>query len=114
MNKYVQKDMEGKLFSNAGDELIGVGNVKISGRDNQLAFVKRVTKDGKPYYDLMQSVGKIYMNQKTTPNHPDMGGTVEIGGDTLRASLWQNTTQYGASYVSVKVSPKEPAKDIPF
>ena len=58
--------------------------------------------------------GAIFKNtKKTTENHPDMTGSIDVNGVEYWVSAWSKTSQAGAKFLSMSVKPKDeqqPAK----
>lgn len=58
-------------------------------------------------YDNTNSGALFKNDKKTTPNHPDMRGSLNVGGVEYWVSCWTKTSKAGAKFMSLSVQPKE-------
>lgn len=107
--EYSSKDLEGALFSKNEAEVVGKGKIPIGGKDQYVSLVRSRLQNGDTVTELMVSAGRIYSNEKTKENSPDIGGNVTIAGAKYRFAGWQNVSQNGSDYISAKLTANEEA-----
>ena len=115
MNTYVTKENEGTLWVD-NLSVVGRGKIKIKGTEVQAAVVQSNDREGNKKYELMLSTGLIYFNspdKKASDKSPDYSGSVSIAGEKMKVSIWDNTSERGTHYYSVKLKTSEDP-EIPF
>ena len=113
--KFELKEGQGTLWTD-GLECIGRGVVKKNGNDVRVAIIRSQDKDGKPRFEVFESDGLLYFNppsDKNSENSPDYSSKVKLSGDKVKFSSWENVSQRGTKYLSVKIKPVEEG-DVPF
>lgn len=56
--------------------------------------------------------GALFKNdKKTTENHPDYKGSLNVDGKDYWLSSWLKTSKAGTKYMSLSVTPKEPRSE---
>lgn len=60
-----------------------------------------------PEYDNTNSGALFKNDKKTTKNHPDMKGSINVGGVDYWIAAWKKVSKAGQGYVSLSVEPKE-------
>jgi len=56
--------------------------------------------------------GALFKNdRKEKDTHPDLGGTLNVGGDEYYINAWKKESKAGAGFYSLSVKLKEPKMD---
>jgi uncharacterized protein (DUF736 family) len=64
-------------------------------------------------YDNTNSGALFKNDKKESEKHPDYRGSINVGGVDHWISAWLKTSQQGAKFMSLSVSPKEQANYAP-
>lgn len=105
---YQANELEGNLFADNNSEIIGKGKIMIDGQPVYATVIKTTMRDGTELIEFLTSAGRLYVNDnKETPKHPDMGGSLEIKGVPYRGSGWQKSASNGSDYISVSLTRKD-------
>lgn len=103
-------NLSGAMFPDNAAKVLGRGNVKINGEKVFCAIVESKDRKGDTMRELMVSAGKVYINKpenKPKESSPDLGGNIMLNGMKYRFSGWNNVSQNGNEYVSVKLKENE-------
>lgn len=56
--------------------------------------------------------GSLFKNEKkSSANHPDYTGTLNVNGASMRLSAWKNTSKGGKTYLKISVSEEKALAD---
>ena len=130
--EYVKKDRKGTLWMETKSKVIYKGSChhktnpsdpNDKGVDKYYSILKTEFANGEPKYELVQSVGLIYLKDGNASNHaPDFGGpvTIDLGNGTTASQKfggWINkNAETGATTVGIGFidSIKKDESDSPF
>lgn len=106
--KFQPREKGGTLFSEQVVECVGSGSCLIDGEERYFTVLKRFDRKGAPFFELLQSCGRLFYNApetKKNPNGADLKAKVYLSGrkndpNKFYFSAWSKTASNGNSYLS--------------
>lgn len=90
---------------------------RVTGEKRYIAICESKNNEGKSKYELMMSLGLIYVNnadKKFDEKSPDISGPVTVDLEEWKFGGWRKESEQGTPYTSVSLSLPKNKSDVPF
>lgn len=99
----------GALFAvQQEQELLGQGKLNVKGYDRRIAVISGIDSDGNASTDVYMKIGRIWKQDSDKENAPNSTGQIKVGNTKYRIAIWNNKSDKGVEYRSIKLTENEP------
>lgn len=98
-------EKSGRLWVEPDAVIHKKGSITLNGKKRYIAFCESKNNLGKPKYELLMSVGLLFVNSdKLNEKSPDISGNITIDLEKFKFSGWKNETMDGTPVTDVKIT----------
>lgn len=112
MNDQYDNTNRGALFKpREGENVVSLsGSINIDGDEQRVVLVKRVSQQGKAYWEVYQKMGQVFRSNSDNPKAPVIHGVIGTIDDPIkRLAGWKQESDRveGGSFYSLKLEEPE-------